>query len=281
VVDVFDGLRKAGKVATAALTLAYGRACYRWAERRGKLPANPFAGLPLQGAPKARDRVLSDAEVGEVWRAAGTLGWPFGPMLRLLLLTAQRREEVAALRWSELASDLSVWTIPAARAKNGREHVVHLSAEARAVLADLPRLAGSDLVFTTTGKAPVSGYSRAAARLAAAIAKARGEAAKEAGGRGTPLAMPDWRWHDFRRTAVTWMAGAGFPPHVADKLLNHTTTTGLSDVARIYQRAEFLSERKAAIEAWGAHVAACGAGRVATGNVTAIAAERRARRRRA
>ena len=253
---MLDGLAEAGRAAMAGRTMAYARACYGWAQKRGKVPANPFQGLPVPAGIVARDRVLDAREVGEVWRAAGTLGHPFGPLVRLLLLTAQRREEVGAMRWSEVSADLSVWTIPAGRAKNGAAHVAHLAPEARAVLAGVPRLTGCDYVFTTTGTSPVSGFSKAKERLDAAVAAARAEAAMKGGAEAEP--MPAWRLHDFRRSAVTWLAGPPhrFPPHVCDKLLNHVTTTGLSDVARVYQRAEFLPERKAALVAWARHVVA-------------------------
>lgn len=255
-VTVLDGLADAGKVATAGRTMAYGRACYAWAHRRGKVPSNPFLGLPISTGIAARDRVLGDHEIGEVWRAAGTLSFPFGPFVKVLLLTAQRRDEVGAMRWSEVSDDVATWTIPASRAKDGMAHVVHLSPEARAILVDLPRFAGSELVFTSMGRTAVSGFSGAKKRLDTAIAKGRARAAAGA----EPQAMPGWRFHDFRRSAVTWLAGAGFPPHVCDKLLNHVATTGLSDVARVYQRAQFLPERKAALEAWARHVLSCGAG---------------------
>ena len=180
------------------------------------------------------------------------------------------------MRWSEVSADMAVWTIPAKRAKNGAAHVVHLAPEARAVLAGLPRFAGTDFVFTTTGKAAVSGFSKAKERVDAAIAQARAETAADAG--AAPEAMPDWRFHDLRRSAVTWLAGAGFPPHVCDKLLNHVAATGLSDVARVYQRAEFLPERRAALEAWARHVVTSGEGGGTVG-ANVVAANFIARRR--
>lgn len=268
-VRVLDGLAEAGRAAMAGRTMAYGRACYCWAQKRGKVPANPFQGLPVSTGTAARDRVLDAREVGQAWRAAGTLGFPFGPLARLLLLTAQRREEVGAMRWSELSPDMATWTIPAGRAKNGVAHMVHLAPEARAILVGLRRFAGSDLVFTTTGGTAVSGFSKAKERMDAAIAKERAEAAAETGAAPEPL--PGWRFHDFRRSAVTWLAGAGFPPHVCDKLLNHVATTGLSDVARVYQRAQFLPERKAALEAWARHVLASAEGASADGGVVVAA----------
>jgi integrase len=274
-VRVLDKLADAGKTAMAGRTMAYGRACYGWALKRERVPLNPFLGLPVSAGVTARDRVLSPEETGDIWRAAETLGWPFGPLVKVLLLTAQRREEVGGMRWSELSPDLDVWTIPASRAKNGMAHVVHLAPEARAILAELPRFAECDLVFTTTGKTPVSGFSKAAERIGKAVASARAEAAQP----GQQAAqMPSWRFHDFRRSAVTWLASAGFPPHVCDKLLNHIATTGLSDVARVYQRAAFMPERKAALEAWARHVLDCAEKREPPAAID-LAAERARRRR--
>jgi len=292
---VLDALAGDGRAAMAGRTMAYGRACYGWAVKRRRLPVNPFAGLPvIEGGNPTRDRVLTDAEIGAVWRAAGTLGQPFGPVVRLLLLTAQRREEVAALRWSELSADLTTWTLPGARAKNGKAHVVHLAEPARAILASVPRIAGQDMVFTVTGTTAPSGFSKA--KLALDVAMAR-EASADAGvpmpaavkpgtrGRRGPCRpvkgnpAPGWRLHDFRRTAVTWLAGAGFPPHVADRLLNHVGGS-IQGVAAIYQRGEFLAERKAALNAWGQHVLRCGEGgaEAAGGNVAVLAKERAQRR---
>jgi integrase len=234
--------------------------------KRRRLVVNPFAGLPvIEGAHPSRDRVLTDAEVGAIWRASGAMGLPFGPLLRLLLLTAQRREEVAALRWSELSADLTTWTLPAARAKNGKAHVVHLAEPARAILASVPRIVGQDLVFSVTGTTAPSGFSKAKIALDAGIAKELG--AQIAG----------WRFHDFRRTAVTWLAGAGFPPHVADRLLNHVGGS-IQGVAAIYQRSEFLAERKAALAAWSAHVLQCAAGAGAADNVAVLSDERAQRK---
>jgi integrase len=269
-VQVLDRLVKNGKHAMAGRTLAYARACYGWACKRDRLTVNPFVGLPIPAAITSRDRVLSAEEVGAIYAAAGMLGWPFGPLVKVLLLTAQRRDEVAGLRWSELSDDLTVWTLPANRAKNGREHVVHLSDEARAVLAAMPRLVGADLVFTTTGTTPVSGFSKAIDRLTVAAEIVRIKQVADVGQKAA-APMPSWRLHDFRRTCVTWLAGAGFPPHVADKLLNHVAVSGLSDVGRVYQRGAFLPERKAALEAWGKHVVACAEGRPASDNVVALA----------
>lgn len=269
-VRVLDALVKDGKHAMAGRTLAYARACYGWALKRDRVQLNPFNGLPVPAAIVSRDRVLTEEEVGAIYSASIPMGYPFGPLIRLLMLTGQRREEVGGLRWSELSDDGATWVLPASRAKNNKEHVVHLSDEARAVLAECPRQAGTDFVFTTTGRTPVSGFSKASERLTAAAEAVSIERAEKAG-KAHPVPMPDWRLHDFRRTCVTWLAGAGFSPHVADKLLNHVSAGGLSDVGRVYQRNAFLPERKAALEAWGRHVLACANADVGTTcNVIAI-----------
>src|SRR5258708_34058555 len=121
----------------AARTLAYARAAYSWAEKRGKVPANPFQGLPISTSTVARDRVLSDTEAGEGWDAAISLGFPFGPFFRLAMLTLQRREEAAGMRWSEIAGDMSRWTLPSSGMKNGRPTDVHLCGPAHAILRQM------------------------------------------------------------------------------------------------------------------------------------------------
>jgi integrase len=269
--DVLDTIATDGRAPMAGRTMAYGRACYGWAVKRRRLVVNPFAGLPaVEGGNPERDRVLTDAEIGAIWRAAGSIGAPFGAITRLLLLTAQRREEVAGMRWSEISADLTTWTLPGERTKNGKAHIVHLAEPARAVLGSMRRIEGIDLIFTTTGKTAPSGFSKAKLALDAAMAR---EAV--AAGEAVP-AGPGWRFHDCRRSAVTWLAEAGFGLHVADRLLNHVTGT-VKGAGRVYQRGEFLAEREAALKAWAAHVLAQGEGVAVTENVVPI---RRSRARR-
>ena len=159
--SALDKLSKAGKNAMAARTLAYARAAFRWAERRDMVPGNPFLDLPIVAGNQARDRALSDSELAEVWTATGLMSYPFGPLIRLAILTLQRREELAGMRWSEISKDQTTWTIPAARMKNRTAHVVHLSAAAREALASIPKIDEQDLIFTTTGRTPASGFSKA------------------------------------------------------------------------------------------------------------------------
>jgi integrase len=250
-VNALDKLVKAEKAAMAGRTLAYARAAFRWAEKRGKVPGNPFQGLPISAGASARERVLSDGELAEVWASAGTLGYPWGPFFRLAVLTLQRREEVAGMRWSEINLEKRIWTIPGARMKNGKAHDVHLSDHACAVLRYIPRIEGCDFVLSTTDKTPVSGFSKAKAALDAAIVKARADAAAKVKGKPEPLA--EWRTHDLRRSGVSTLARLGVDSIIADKILAHQPAK-LLGVAAIYQRHDFARERAAALDAWAAHV---------------------------
>jgi integrase len=250
-VNALDKLVKAGRAAMAGRTLAYARAAFGWAEKRGKVPVNPFQGLPIAVGASVRERVLSDAELAEVWAAAGELGYPWGSFFRLAMLTLQRREEVAGMRWSEIAEDLTLWTLPGARMKNGKPHDVHLPEAARTILRATPRVDGCDFVFSTTGYTPVSGFSKAKAALDTAIVEARAEVAQQAKRKPEPL--PPWRTHDLRRSGVSTLARLGFDSIVADKILAHHPAK-LLGVAAVYQRHDFACERASALDAWAAHV---------------------------
>jgi integrase len=173
VITVLDNMAGSGKGTTADRTMAYGRSMYAWAFKRELVPGNPFSNLPISSATTERDRALSDDELAAIYAAAKQLPYPFGPFYLIALFTLQRREEVAGMRWSELSADLTLWTIPAERMKNRKPHDVHLSEPARAVLRSMPRSEVQDYVFTTTGKSPVSGFSRARRILDATITARR------------------------------------------------------------------------------------------------------------
>jgi len=250
-VNALDRLARDGKAAMAGRTMAYARAAFHWAEKRGKVPGNPFQGLPLSSGATVRERVLSDGELAEMWAAAGTLGYPFGPFFKLLTLTLQRREEVAGMCWSELAEDLSVWTIPGSRMKNSKPHDVHLPGATRAILRKIPRVEGCDFVFSTTGRTHISGLSKAKIALDAAITKARFDAAQKTGRK--PSALVPWRLHDLRRSGVSALARLGFDSIVVDKILAHQPAK-LLGVASVYQRHDFARERAQALDAWAEHI---------------------------
>ena len=220
---------------------------FNWAVERGRLPASPMAGMKPPTRERPRDRTLTDDELRWLWQACDACEWPFGPLVKLLLLTAQRRDEVANLEWAELDLGGRVWTMPRHKAKNDRAHEIQLSDAAIEVLNSIPQV-GTGIIFTTTGETSVSGFSRAKRRLDAAMLAAKRE---ELGAKCEPI--PNWVLHDLRRTAATGMARLNFPPHVVDKVLNHVSGT-IRGVAAVYNRFEYLDERRAALEAWGRYV---------------------------
>ena len=248
VVHILDNLARAGKNAMASRTAAYGRACYQWAVKRGSLRTNPFQDLPIAPVAK-RERVLADHELRGIWRATGGRG-SFNAIVRTLILTGQRREEVAAMTWGEIAADLSAWNIPGARAKNGVTHLVPLSSEAQAILRAAPRIEGNDLVFPGL-RGPFNGFSKAKT----ALDKMSG--------------VKDWRLHDLRRTLATGLQKLGVRLEVTEAVLNHVSGSR-AGIVGIYQRHEWTEEKKVALNAWGAHVAALIDGREAACNVTPL-----------
>lgn len=233
-------------------TLAYSKAFFAWAVGRGYLERNPAAGIPKLVREVSRDRTPTVSELAEIWEASHVLGYPFGHVVRLLMLTAARRDEVGALQLSEL--DLpkgeaeGCWTLPATRSKNGRAIRMPLSPAARrdveaAWKARRERQALGPYLFTTRGSA-VSGWSKAKARLDQAIADARHAA-------GVIGEMPPWRLHDLRRGFATAACDVlHIDPAVADRCLNHVGAATTSTIARVYGRNEMFDQRKDALTRW-------------------------------
>jgi integrase len=230
-----------GKMPHASHVLAYLRAMLKWAAAEEIIEANPAAGIPdpdpRKRQDRERDRYLDDDEIKVFWAACDKIEWPFGPLFQLLLLTAQRRDEVAGMTWGELDLDKRTWTLPRERTKNDKAHVVHLSMLATEIITALPRV-NERFVFTTTGTTAVSGWGRARERLAAVM------------GDPKPFTL-----HDVRRSAATGMARIRIAHHVVDRILNHTSGR-ISGVARVYNQHEYLEERQAALEAWSRHIEA-------------------------
>jgi integrase len=246
IVQLLDRVAKRGPV-MANRTLAYVRRFFNWCVERGHLAQNPCAGLKPPGQVSSRDRVLTDRELVEVWLASEKQGYPFGDIVQLLILTAQRRNEVAGMRWEELDLDNKTWTIPAERAKNKRRHEVPLTDTALKIVRGITKLNDCPFVFSKTSKTAVSGFSKAKRALDENILGARQRNDEEA----TPL--PHWTFHDLRRTATTGMARLEVPPHVADAILNHKDGT-ISGVAAIYNQYDYLKDSQIALKKWEQHV---------------------------
>jgi integrase len=248
---------KAGKGAPimANRALAALRVFFRWVVGRGLIDASPVSNIPRPAAENHRDRVLSEDEIVLFWKGCETLGWPFGSLFRLLLLTAQRRDEVGSMTWLEVDLEAGLWTLPRERAKNDRVHEVQLSRLALEILAAAPRINGSQFIFTTTGERPASGFSKAKQRLDSQMAELSAEGVPQgaSGSDKTAKGVPAWTLHDLRRTAATGMARLNIAPHVVDRILNHVSGT-IRGVAAVYNRHAYLEERKAALEAWGRYV---------------------------
>jgi integrase len=233
-------------------TLARLKTLFKWVLDEELVSADPTARVRKVVKETARDRILTDDEIRLFWAGCDRLGWPFGPMYKLLLLTAQRRDEVGGAEWAEIDVERRMWTIPREKAKNDRAHEVHLSTLAAEIIEGLPRT-GNRFVLTTNGERPVSGYSKSKERLDGHMLDLLRAELAGAGKASDRPAIDDWILHDLRRTAATGMARLNIPPHVVDKILNHVSGT-IRGVAAVYNRHAYLDERRAALEAWSRHV---------------------------
>ena len=225
------------------------RRMFTFAVDVGDIQLSPMLGMKPPAKPASRDCVLEDYELKLVWNASQDLGRPFGPLVRLLILTAARRDEVAWMDWAELKRSTQQWNLPASRYKNGSAVTIMLSSMA---IAELDALAGGDVwprsgfVFSTTGETAVSGFSRSKRRLDKAI----GVLLKDT---DYSPALAPWRYHDLRRTVATGLQRLGVRFEVTESVLNHV---GMSKggVAGIYQRHDWADEKRAAVTAWAVHL---------------------------
>lgn len=260
IVELLDQLRARGATpslkAYKVLRLLFGFASDK--ERRHLRPAaSPMLGIKPPGAAGKRERTLTDAELRYAWLAAGGLGWPFGSIVRLLILTGQRRDEVAGMAWPEIDKTRKHWVLPGVRSKNGLPNLVPLSPPALSIVDDFPALPGkAGLLFTTTGETPVSGFSRVKTRLDASMLDLMRREAAEAGADAEEieaLRVEPWVIHDLRRTAATGLQRLKFPTEVIEAVLNHQSGSRAGIVGR-YQLYKFEKEKRAALEKWGRHV---------------------------
>jgi integrase len=245
VIEWLDGIVDRPAPIAANRALGWLKGLCNFAVERGVLDVSPIAGIKAPAPETPRDRVLSDDELKAVWEAADALEPVYAGFIKLLILTGQRLREVSEMEWKEIDLEAKLWTLPGVRAKNSIEHVIPLSDQAVEILKALPRIAGSDFVFTINGRSPIHGTHLVKRRI-------------------DKLAppMPPWVLHDIRRTVASGMARLGINLPVIEKLLNHVSGS-FAGIVGVYQRHSFADEKRAAMAAWARHVEALVSGETA------------------
>ncbi|MCC2596223.1 integrase arm-type DNA-binding domain-containing protein [Pusillimonas sp. MFBS29] len=219
---------------------AYLSKMFKWLIEREVLETSPVVGVAPRIKPYARSRVLSEAELVALWKATGRMGGPFGACVRYLMTTGVRRDEAACLRWDEL--DGAWAAMPATRMKGGRDFRAPLPTTALAIIKEMPRFLTCPYVFTTNGRSPISGWSKAKQKLDAYMS----EELKE------PVA--NWRLHDLRRTLASGLASLGTRSEVIKRVLGHAANS--SDVTTVhYNWHSYDAEAMAAVQAWADYLA--------------------------
>lgn len=248
VVTVVESIADRGAKYSAHNVLGHIRALFNWAINRGTYgletsPCDRLKPAALIGEREPRQRVLSDAEIAALWRVTGGDApdnqmlefYPFGPLYRLLLLTGQRKAEVAEARWREFDLDKRIWTVPAERFKSNSAHLVPLSDGAMTILNVLPRFSGGDYLFSTAlGVRPVSGFAGAKERLDSKLEKDLGHAVD-------PFVI-----HDLRRTVRTNLSALRVPEPVAELVIGHAR----KGLARVYDQHRYVDEMREALDLW-------------------------------
>jgi integrase len=201
----------------------------------GLVEANPTIGTNRPADPTPRDRVLSNAEIAAIWTEAGDDD--YGKIVRLLLLTGARRQEIGGLRWNELDLDRGLWALPKERAKNGRALLLPLPQMALDIIATVPERVGRDHLF---GERAASGFTHWGLSKSGLDKRLAGKVA-------------EWKLHDLRRTAATLMADLGVQPHVIEAVLNHYGGFR-AGVSGTYNRSPYEREMRAALALWADHV---------------------------
>jgi integrase len=221
---------KAGPVAADNVLKRISAICTWFAARHGDYLSPIVKGMRRSAtAARARDRILNDAELRAVWEAAN--GGTFGAMVKTLLLTGQRREKVAAMRWQDISVD-GVWTIPAEDREKGNAQELKLPDVALDIIKTLPRFSANPYVFASRGCSHVSGYSKAKKALDA------------------KTEVAPWRLHDLRRTARSLMARADIRPDIAERVLGHA----IGGVEGVYNRHDHAEHKAHALRALAALV---------------------------
>jgi integrase len=222
---------------TARAARAALSAFFAWAWKQGIVEQNVVAGTEDPGPGESRERVLKDAELAAIWRASGDSG-DYGSIIRLLMLTGCRRNEIGGLRWDEVDKDNATLTLPADRVKNAHTHTLPLLPMAQRIIDSVAERGGRDSLFGDRSAAGFTAWSAAKAELDKRL--------------GTKVAQ--WRLHDVRRTAATWMAEKGHvQPHIIEAVLNHYSGHR-SGTHGTYNRAPYAQQIRAALASWNDHL---------------------------
>jgi integrase len=225
-VDLLDGIADRGAPIQANRTAAVISRLFSWMLDRGDVETSPAVRLPKPGTERARERVLSDDEIKKLWSVWDAMAWPFGWIFQLLLVTAQRRGQAAGMAWSELDLKRKVWTSPT---KAQHLHEIPLSPLALEIIGRVKKYEDAEFLFSTTGKTPASGFSKAVA-----------DSIKDCG-------VDGWSPHDLRRTAATNMARLGIPKLTISRVLDHAE----GGVTELYVRHSYFDEKRQALGIWG------------------------------
>jgi integrase len=243
VAEMLDKVEDEAGPVQADRVRAYLRKALSWySERDDDFNLNAAfvrVGARANAKERARTRVLSDDELRVIWPLLSEAG-TFGALLKMLLLTAQRRDEVANMTWSEIGVE-GIWTIPAERYKTKRPNHVPLSKAARAVIEARPQIDGCDYVFPSNTKTPFSGFGKSKARLDKAVLLHMQKHVKKV---AEVEPLPNWTLHDLRRTAKTLMMRAGVRPDISERVLGHV----IAGVEGTYDRHSYADEKRDALE---------------------------------
>jgi integrase len=230
IVHLLDKIEDEKGPDAANSTLAFTRAIFNWHATRDDDFVSPIVKGMARQTNGARERVLSDDELKTVWLAAEKMDPPWGHYVRFLLLTACRRNEAAQMTWSEVKGDL--WTIPAERYKSDHDTTLPLSKAAMKVLGELPRISGTDFVFTSSGRVAIGGFTQFKLKLDLASG------------------VKNWRLHDLRRTARSLLSRAGANSDIAERCLGHK----IGGIRGVYDRHRYLDEMRQAFERLAAQI---------------------------
>lgn len=273
VIELVDAVADRGKFMAARRLCVHLHGFFRWCVGRDIIEVNPASDIPKPGKIVSRSRTLTDSELAAVWKAAGETPFPFGPLIRLLILTGARRNEIGALRWGEIKNSEASIQLSSARSKSGEPRLIPLSPMAGAILEAVPRITGAGFVFTVTGHSPVSGWSRAKRILDAKLVETKSlfdtkptKADPEEETEAEP-ALPNWHFHDIRRTVATGLQRLGHKLEVIEAVLGHVSGSR-AGIVGTYQRHSFEPEARVALDAWARHIETLTAG--TKGNVVAM-----------